>query len=55
METHIAEIKVDGTQLIPFLRIPTNDEGSADTPADPHFTERHALWAAGDSNPEPMD
>jgi site-specific DNA recombinase len=37
IENHIAEIKIQGTLLLPIFLIPANDEGPADTAADPTF------------------
>jgi len=43
IETHIAEIKIEGTNLIPVFMIPTNDEGPAETSADPSTTTFRTL------------
>jgi len=38
IETHIAEIKIDGTRLVPIFMIPTgNGDGPAETSTDPEF------------------
>jgi site-specific DNA recombinase len=46
IESHVDHIKIDGTQLIPFFRVPTShgeqptdDEGSAETSTDPLLDE----------------
>jgi hypothetical protein len=38
IETHVAEIKIDGTRLVPVFMIPTGDsDGPAETSTDPEF------------------
>jgi len=43
IETHIAEIKIEGTNLIPIFMIPTDDEGPTETSADPSTTTFRTL------------
>jgi hypothetical protein len=57
MKTHIAEIKIQGTHLIPIFRIPADDEGPADTPAvagsgSTHWPVRGS-WRPSRWSPEP--
>ncbi|WP_377258666.1 hypothetical protein [Phytohabitans kaempferiae] len=48
IEEYTAEIKIQGSQLIPIFWIPTNGEGPADTPTDPAFrTSVHVVGRAG--------
>ncbi len=53
IETHVAEIKIQGSALIPVYKIPIEHldqegEGSAETPADPEFrTTRHVVGRRG--------
>jgi site-specific DNA recombinase len=48
IEEHVAEIKIQGAQLIPIFMIPTNGEGPAETSADPTFrTSVHVVGRAG--------
>ncbi|GAA4158982.1 hypothetical protein GCM10022251_34710 [Phytohabitans flavus] len=37
IEEHIAEVKIQGEQLIPIFNVPTNGEGPADISTDPTF------------------
>ncbi|WP_201850667.1 zinc ribbon domain-containing protein [Myceligenerans indicum] len=52
IEAHVAEIKIQGSTLTPVYKIPTShftqdDEGSAETSADPEFrTMRHVVGLA---------
>jgi site-specific DNA recombinase len=42
IETHVAEIKIDGNGLIPIFKIPTgNDNGPAETSTDPGVRTTH--------------
>lgn len=51
-ETHIAEIKIDGTRLIPVFLIPsthddnptTDDEEPAEHRSTPRFAQWYVLW-----------
>jgi site-specific DNA recombinase len=48
IEEHVAEIKIQGDQLIPIFMIPTNGQGPADTPTDPAFrTSVHVVGRRG--------
>lgn len=51
IEEHVAEIKIQGSLLIPIFNIPTNGEGSADTSADPTF--RTSVRVVGRAGLEP--
>ena len=50
IETHVAEIKIEGDQLIPIFKIPLEEHEGPANQADP-FAQRIALWGARDSNP----
>ena len=49
--THVAEIQIQGTQLIPIYKIHTDEEGPAETPAGPHIS--HNIKVVGRAGLEP--
>jgi hypothetical protein len=55
IETHIAEIKIQGALLIPIFLNPADDEGPAETSAGPRISHSIKVVGPGDSNPEPLD
>ena len=54
--THVAEIQIQGIQLIPIYRDPPPTKtGQPEPRLTPPFRAIPMLWAAGDSKPEPKD
>jgi site-specific DNA recombinase len=43
--THVAEIQIQGTQLIPIFKIPTDETGPADPRLTPPFRTTSKLWS----------
>jgi site-specific DNA recombinase len=51
IETHIAEIKIRGALLIPIFLVPADDEGPAESSADPRIS--HSIKVVGRAGLEP--